>query len=62
MTPRHTILHSMVTAVQHPFQLYQQKNHFYSFCTCDKLVRTIDDNKKKTLPLLYNVNALLFSI
>jgi len=39
----------MIVVMQHPFQLYQQKSHLCSFCTCDPLARTTYDNIKKTL-------------
>jgi len=38
--------------VQHPFQLCQQRNPFYSFCTCDSLTRNNDGNKIKKKALL----------
>jgi len=48
---------------QHPFQLYQQRNHFCSFYTCDSAGTNDGDSKKKeVLPLFVSVNALLFSI
>ena len=33
--------------MQHPFQLYQQKNPLYTFYTCDLLARNAGDSKKK---------------
>jgi hypothetical protein len=42
--------------VQHPFQLYQQRNRF---CSCDLLARNDDGGKKKDiLPLFVSVNVM----
>jgi hypothetical protein len=48
--------------MQHPFQLYQQRNLFCSFCTCDYVARNDGDSKKKALPPFLSMNALLFSV
>jgi hypothetical protein len=44
----HAILQQKDAGVQHPFQLYQQRNPFCSFCTCDSVVRNDGDSKKKS--------------
>ena len=61
-TPYHTILNPAVVVVQHPFQLCQQRSHFYYLYTCDLLARTVCGNEKDVLPSFVNVKALLFSI
>ena len=47
MIPCCTILHPTVAAVQHSFQLCQQKSPLYFFCTCNLMIRTTCDNQKK---------------
>jgi hypothetical protein len=58
----HIILHSKVSVMQHPFQLYLLKILFYFFYINDNLARTSGDNKKKALQSFIKVMALLFSI
>jgi len=49
LTQHQAILHRKDAGVQHPFQLYQQRNHFCSFCTYDSAARNDGDSKKKKL-------------
>jgi len=44
----HTIIHPMVPAVQHSFQLHLQRSHFFSLCTCNQLARIFGGNQKNT--------------
>jgi len=63
LTQHQTILYRKDAGVQHPFQLFQQRNHLCSFYTCDSATRNDGDSKKKeALPPFVSVDALLFSI
>jgi len=43
----HAILHEKDAGMQHPFQLYQQRNHFYSFISVIHWQETTMAVKKK---------------
>jgi hypothetical protein len=46
MTPYYTILHLKKAAIQHPFQLCQQRSSLCSFKTCDPLARIAGGSKE----------------
>jgi hypothetical protein len=70
LTLHYTNFHLMVPAVQHHFQLYQQRSPLYSFYTCDHLVRIASDNEEKmfhhyllrwiTCYFPYSIDMLIF--